>query len=533
MPISSSQPVRFTPRGLVDAYDSTDTFPGACRKLQNLVFDPSNPECVIARPGVGAPITTFSGLTTPGFISVHITIGNMVYGMIATGRNAGQDEPFAYNLSNGTFTTITGITSGNSPTSPSTTGAWTPPTVAVVGTYLIITHSGYPSTQFGALNLSTNAYSAQTLGTHALPSTPTAVTNLNNRAYFACGNAVYYSDVLSPLVATTAGQSLTLGDSATITALSGLPVQTTSAGVVSALLVFKTTQIWQVTGDAAITNSLALNYLSLNIGTACPRSVSPSPLGTFFVGPDSAYVVSPMGGVMPVTSQMAGAGASPDLRQPFGYVTIPSRVSAAFASNIYRVCLPTIIDGAAGIYDYWFDTRKLRWNGPHTFNYDCVSSAGNYFIVSGQASGAALFNSVAFPSTGTPYLDNGATYAVDLKTAALPKEDWMSMKSMIESTLELTSVGTGAVYTVIASDDGGGYLASSTIQTPALGATYGVAIYGLATYTSSVNIPITYKIPWSQPVVFSKLTLEVTCTVQAKVGIGTFFGRFQKLGYTL
>ena len=104
---------------------------------------------------------------------------------------------------------------------------------------------------------------------------------------------------------------------------------------------------------------------------------------------------------------------------------------------------------------------------------------------------------------------------------------------MIESTLELTSVGTGAVYTVTALGDGNSYLASATVQTPALGAIYGSAVYGVSIYSSSTSIPITYKIPWSQPIVFSKLAVEVTCTVQAKVGIGTFYGRFQKLGYTL
>jgi len=41
MPIADSVPVRFTPKGLADAYDATDVFPGACRKLSNLVFDQS------------------------------------------------------------------------------------------------------------------------------------------------------------------------------------------------------------------------------------------------------------------------------------------------------------------------------------------------------------------------------------------------------------------------------------------------------------------------------------------------------------
>ena len=52
MAISKAQPIRFTPRGLSDAFDATDRFQGACQALTNLVFDQSNPELVVTRPGV-------------------------------------------------------------------------------------------------------------------------------------------------------------------------------------------------------------------------------------------------------------------------------------------------------------------------------------------------------------------------------------------------------------------------------------------------------------------------------------------------
>ena len=540
MPIPESAVLRFTPKGLADAYDSTETFPGACRKLTNLVFDQSNPELVIARPGVDAALTSFAGFTTPGFISVQITIGTRIYGMVATGLTAGKDQPFCYDLSTSSFVTINGVTAGNAegrPTSTATSGAWIPPTLAAVGTYLVITHPGYSgagSNFFGLINLSTMTYTTANLATHALPSVPTAVANLNNRAYFACGNAVYYSDVMVPTTATNAGQSVTLGDNAPINALSGLPVQTTTGGVVSALLAFKTTQIWQVTGDAAVTGSLSLNYLSLNIGSACPRSVCPSPLGTFFAGPDAAYVVTAVGAVMPVTGEMAGPGATPHLRQPFGYVTIPTRVAAAFAGNIYRICIPTIVDGVTGIYDYWFDTRKLRWNGPHTFNYDCASSAGNYFIVSGVGSGAKLFGSNPFAVTGTVYTDNGAAFNIDMLSADLPKHDEMAMKQVVESTIELSSVGPSATYGITVFDDQANYIISTSITTAQSGGVWGANVWGDGSrWRGSRNQPYTYKINWPIPLVFNKMAIEVTCPAGPSISIGTFFARAQKTGYTL
>lgn len=542
MGIAQSTPVRFTPKGLADAYDSTDVFPGACRKLSNLVFDQSNPEIVIARPGVGAGITSFTGFTTPGYVSIQVTVGDYVYGMIATGLTAGRDQPFVYRISTNTFIPITGVTAGNAegrPASPATTGAWVPPTLAIIGAKVIITHPGYAGTAgkfFGVIdisNLAAPAYTSANTTVNLLPLVPTGVANLNNRAYYILGNQVYYSDVLTPTVMTTAGQALTLGDNNPITALSGLPVQTTTAGVVAALIAFKSTQIWQVTGDAAVTGTLALNYLSLNIGTSSPRSVVPSPLGTFFSGPDSAYLVNPYGGVIPVTNQ-EGAGSSPDLRQPFGYVTVPTRVAAAFAGNIYRICIPSIVDGVAGTYEYWFDTRKKRWNGPHSFTYDCASSAGVYFILTGSGSPGALFAGYTFPNAATLYTDNGAAYNVEMKSADFTKRDEMAMKQVVESTIELSSVGNSTTYTLTAYDDKANNIGSAGISSAQVGGIWGANVWGDGTlWQASTNRPRTYAVNWTSPLVFNKLSIDVVTIANSAIAIGTFYARYQQSGYLL
>lgn len=543
MSIPNSEPVRFTPRGLADAYDATDVFPGACRKLQNLVFDQSNPEVVIPRPGVGTALTTFPGFTSPGFVSCQITVGQYVYGMVATGLTAGKDQPFCYDLKAQSFVTVSGCTAGNAenrPSSPATSGDWTPPTMAVVGAKVLITHPGYSGAAgvfFGVIDIGTPtapAYSTTNTATNALPSVPTGVANLNNRAYFICGNKVYYSDVLVPTTMTNAGQSVTLGDTATVLALSGLPVQTSTGGVVSALLAFKATQIWQINGDAASTsNPLALNYLSLNIGCAAPRTIVPTPIGTYFVGPDAVYVVDAAGLVMPVTNQ--GEGGTPDIRQPFGYITTPTRAAAAFAGNIYRVCVPTIIDGVAGTFDYWFDTRKMRWNGPHTFVYDCASSAGTYFILSGAGNPNKLFASTVFPSSTSVYTDDGAGFSIDMLSATFPKTDEMTMKQMVESTIELSSVGTSAAYGITALDDKGNYMSSTNVKSDQVGATWGSNTWGDGSkwQAAALSRTRTYTLAWPAPLVFNKLAIEVSTVAAVGLSIGTFYGRFQGLRYTL
>ena len=69
MPLAKAKPIPFRPKGLVDAFDATDKFNGACTALANLIFSQANPEIVVSRPGV-TEITHFTGLNTPGFISV-------------------------------------------------------------------------------------------------------------------------------------------------------------------------------------------------------------------------------------------------------------------------------------------------------------------------------------------------------------------------------------------------------------------------------------------------------------------------------
>jgi hypothetical protein len=135
--------------------------------------------------------------------------------------------------------------------------------MAVVSTKILVTHPGFSGTGsnfFGVIDISNPAapaWSSANLATNALTGVPTSVANFNNRAYFSVGNTLQFSDVLVPTTRSNASQALTVGDTTAITAQSGLPFQTTSGGVVGALVVFKQSQIWQVTGDPT-TSNLAL-----------------------------------------------------------------------------------------------------------------------------------------------------------------------------------------------------------------------------------------------------------------------------------
>ena len=535
MAIRNGKPVRFTPKGICDAFDATDAFPGACELLSNLVFDQGNPELVVSRPGVGAADTAFSGFTTPTYVSVYIVVGNVAYGMVSSGRNAGHDEPFAYNIVTNTFITISGVTSANTPTSPATSGPWTPPTMAVISTKIIVTHPGFNGTGtnfFGVIDISNPAapaWSSANTATNALPGVPTAVANYNNRAHFAVGNVDYFSDVLVPTTRTNATQSVTVGDTTPITAFSGLPVQTTSAGVIGALVIFKASQIWQLTGDTT-TNNLALNYITLTTGCSSPRSVVQGPFGIFFAGLDAPYILNFLGTLVPLSSR-PGTDFPADLQVPFQNCTEPTRVSAAFAGNIYRVCVPTLILGQTQTNDYWYDIRRKRWTGPHSFPYDCAAQFGNAFVLSSPAQGAALFVSTTIPTSNSTYLDAGTAMVSHLRSSNFPKTGHMAEVQVVESTIELASTGNPVNFNITATDDQGTTLQTTFIQTPSSGSKWGAFNWGAANWSSNVSIPHVYTIPWPAALVFQKMSIDVTVTPVNSVSIGTFFARYQDTGY--
>lgn len=159
MALRNSKPVTVRPRGVSDAVDGSNAFPGAMAALTNLVPSPTTAQQWVPRPA-SLELTTFPGFTSPAQVNALLQVGNIVYGMIAetSGTYAGKDVPFAYNLTTNTFQTIT-IPGGAAslPATPVASGDWTPPTMKVIGSRVVITHPGYAggaSPFFGWLDIS-------------------------------------------------------------------------------------------------------------------------------------------------------------------------------------------------------------------------------------------------------------------------------------------------------------------------------------------------------------------------------------------
>ena len=423
----------YTPDGVVASIDGNTSKKGAMSLLANLIPDPETEGFYVCRSAAYA-LTAFLGFITPGYISVMKTIGNLVVGMIATGRNPGNDEPFVFNLTTGAFITVSGVTGGNTPTSPSKSGAWTPPTIDAVGAYIVFTHPGFSGSGanfFGAITISGSTYtwSSQNTGTNALPSVPTGVAIFYDRAYYICGNVLYYSDVLAPLTMTNATNSLTLGGSDAVIALVGQPFFTSQAGgIIAALLAFKNAQVWQVTGDLAL-NTLALNKLSDGIGTQAPRSVINTPVGIMFVAPDGIRTVD-------LTGQVSEADG--DLALPFLNPIVPSRVAATYNVGFYRICTNFLQGGVLDTVEYWYSTKRKNWCGPHSLIYDCIVAASSTFYVSGPSFTGKILQSNVIPNEQTDfYTELGVNLTWQYQTTLIPEFRAMPGWSLIESSVFL------------------------------------------------------------------------------------------------
>ncbi len=400
MPLRGVKTARWTPLGVSDAADSTNAFIGAMSALSNLVPDPSTKGVFVPRP---ASVQLPGVAVSAGPISVFLILGDTVYGMIGN-SHTGFDTPFVYNLDTQTLSTPSGVTASNVPLSQPTFGDWTPPTMATLSTYIIVTHPGFtgPANGFiGYFNISNPSaptWNSGNLTINVLPTPPSAVAVFGGRAYYAVGNAVQASDVLFPLQQTNANQVLTLGDSTPITALKGLPLNNTTGGIVQALMCFKgVSNIYQIAGDylgylpGATVAPWSLNSLNIATGTQAPNTVCSTPYGLAFMAPDGLRVIDFNANVSdPIGEHGAG------IVVPFQTAVSPSRMVAAFNAQTMRIAV-RVTEGEAEqvlqnqqtdsavitpILEYWYNFSLQAWTGPHPIPTTFIQPWQDTFIAS-------------------------------------------------------------------------------------------------------------------------------------------------------
>jgi hypothetical protein len=527
---------QWRPVGLSDARDGKLAFPGACKLLTNLIHDPVSNSMLAPRPA-STVITTFNGFTPSGVVSVLLSVGTRVFGMVASGLYPGFDQPFCYDTATNAFVSISGVLSNNIPVTQGTSGAWTPPCMAVVGNYIVITHPGYTmsSGPIGTINLTTLAYSTGNMinGTTAvLNAVPTSVAQFYGRAWYAVGNQAYFSDSLFPLRQTNAGQVLTLGASTEpITVFVPQGISTATQGILSALIAFKANSIWQITGDWSYGGStsggnLALNQITASVGCSAPRTAVPTPAGVMFMAADGIRTIP--------TLSMAVTEPNPDVVYPFFNCTQPTRACAAYSADTYRISIDTVTTtDVLGRFEYWFSLKVGKWNGPHTFPADVITPLGNSFVIAANSAGAKLFQSNAYTSPTDVFVENDVQLAVNMTSSLIDPDPPMAEKSSIEMTV--AAVNGLQPYTIQVLDDQGQLINQATLSSitaPAkwgdLGLVWGAAnsVWGAFPYNSTIS-----PLYFSAPLVFQTCQIVLFGNSGPYLRLGRVNFRYEALRY--
>lgn len=505
--------------------------------LQNLIPDPTTSKLFQCRPA-SLELTAFPTFTSPTFVSISEVIGDNVYGMIATARNPGFDEPFAYSLITNNFLPVTNVLATNVPASPPTAGAWTPPQMALVGGKLVVTHTGF-SGAFGnffgyfdltdPLNPVWNAGNCVGAGFAGFTVAPSGVAQFNGRAYFlhnlVAQPAVIFSDILSPTTnsASAANPVITLDDNVLLTAIAGLPLSSPiTGGIIQSLMVFKVEGIWQITGDAAL-GTLAKNALQVPVGTLAPRSVIPTTKGLAFVAPDGLRIIDFSGVVSDPVGQ-DGQG----IVQPFQYANVPSRVASAANASTLRISTQNSFIPGNPNQEWWYDFTRQMWTGPHTFPASSISAYRNTFIMAPVTVTSSLWKSDYVQSNTSNFTENGIQLRWISATSLLPDTDEMVQCHMTESTIDVAqALSVGAIQVTALQEDG---LVLDAPMLPVLAGTvplWGSVNWGSFLWGGNQAALSPVQIPWTVPIDFARLQVIFNGLSASGFKIGALHMRYQ------
>jgi hypothetical protein len=533
MTLRNSQMHTYKMLGLSDAIDGDAGFPGGMLNLQNLIPDPQGQGMWVCRPAA-AQQTSFAGFTSPGFVSVFKVIGTKIYGLVQTGRNAGHEEPFAYDTATGLFTTISGVTSANTPLNAPASGTWTPPTCDLVGSKVIFTHPGFNAGGgffIGVLDVTNPVAPTWTAGNLtgliSFTTLPVAVQQFNGRAWYAVGNSIVFSDTTSPTNCTLGTQVLTIGTNLNFVALIGLPLSAPlTGGIVQALVAFvDSTYVYQITGDAALSN-LAMNQNFVATGTLSQNSVCTTPSGLCFVAPDGIRFMDYNGVISePLTNDGKGVNL------PFFSVLVPTRVCIAYANDVVRVSLQNGLVPGSPSQEYFFHLSKKRWSGPHTFPSSLVQGIGTTFVKTPIGVNGSLWLSSATPGLTNTYTENSSPMQWQISSPLIPTEDSMSEWALQEMTINI-ALNNMDIYTFGFTDEQSAFLNSQTLVGLGSPTVWGAFTWGSALWQGVSQAYSSKRLDFNAPVVFKRTYFTGFGASSGAFKIGDFNIMAERLGYT-
>lgn len=383
---------------------------------------------------------------------------------------------------------------------------------------------------------------------NGLAQRPVSVCQFNGRAYYALAPdhstgaplGIQFSDSGSPrVISNTLGvQALTPANGLPVTALAPLmlsaPLVTT--GIVASLLAFQSTAaIQQITGDPA-TEDLRMNALPVQTGTNAPLSIFTCEKGTGFVSPDGMRLISFDAKV----SNPIGEGGT-GICLPFVNSAQPSRIVAACNRSVVRISNDNGgLDGSPR-QEWWYDTKRSIWTGPHSFPANLIQPWRNSFVLTtydanlGPTTPAALWQSDPVPLPTSLYVEAGTPMTWLYQPSPLPDNGDISMNAVVYMTIAAQfHAEDGHQITINASDMNGYGLGQAIIPfTDVSPSLWDEFTWGGGHWGDGVPLFQQWACNFDLPLEFKQLNLQVRGLSAPDTRIGNVYMRIQLLGYRL
>jgi hypothetical protein len=383
-----------------------------------------------------------------------------------------------------------------------------------------------------------------------LPSVPVGVGEMNGRAWFACGeDGIPFSDALLPCIRTSATQALVPGNGVAVTAIGELKLTSTQlGGNVQGLLAFqRDSDIQQITGDPA-TGNLLMADLRCATGTHAPLTITSTSKGTFFVSPQGLRLVGFSGQVSDPIGQ-DGAG----IVQPFLQVTNPpltgnfpaSRMCAAANGRTLRITVP--IQATPDVFpylippdtttmwrEYWFDTTRQIWTGPHFCAASAISAWSDTFIEVPAPVGAIVMRqSDDAQNPASTFVEEGRPMQWEWEPSLMPDNGMMAENEITESAVMVAlppgeSVQVDFLNEIRANLDG--VRVDGLVIPPSY---FGEAQWGVTFISPDSGTIRQRQLDWTTPIVFKQGTVNIRGNSSPGIVIGNLYLRYEILGYLL
>jgi hypothetical protein len=493
-------------------------------------------------PGIAPNTSVVSAFTTTAVVTVFLSLGtNIALAYVDPGG-----------LSVGMDVSGVGILPGTKLLSK---GAGTPPTLITLSNppflagYSQLTFTGAQITVTPALTASVNGapitiaggtatsplWGAGDTSPNSLPSNPVGVGQMNGRAWYALGDdGIVFSDALLPCIVsnTTAVQALIPGNGLPCTAIGELQLTSLVGGIVQALVVFQGDGgMQQITGDPT-TGNLSMNSMPVATGTHAPLTICSSTKGLYFVSPEGLRIINFQAQVSDPIGQ-DGSGVV----GPFLLVTNPpiigplpaSRMCAAANGRNIRITVPV----TGGFAEYWYDTTRGIWTGPHTSTASQIQNWSNTFVLAPTGRPAVLARSDDTQLPTSVYTEAGVQLDWEFETCLLPDTGGMAENAVIESALAIAlppseSVQVDFLNEVRQNLDGVTLAGWNVPQ-----ALWGTGIWGYTVVGPASGAYMQRQLPWSQPLVFKQGIFNIRGNSSASMVIGNLYFRYQILGYMM